>query len=56
MIRSGLWEPERGGPIDALPTYAQALKDHGKLTVPEADTNDAYCRTPQTRCSNCRGC
>ena len=33
MIRSGLWEPERWGPIDGLPSYAQALKDHGKLSV-----------------------
>lgn len=33
MIRSGLWEPERWGPIDGLPTYAQALKDHGKLSI-----------------------
>ena len=33
MIRSGLWEPERWGSIDGLPTYAQALKDHGKLSV-----------------------
>ena len=28
MIRSGMWEPERWGPIDGLPTYAQALRDH----------------------------
>jgi PPOX class probable FMN-dependent enzyme len=28
IIRSGLWEPERWGPIDGLPSYAQALKDH----------------------------
>lgn len=33
MIRSGLWEPDRWGPIDGLPTYAQALKDHGKLST-----------------------
>ena len=33
MMRSGLWEPERWGPIDGLPTYAQALKDHGKLST-----------------------
>jgi len=33
MIRSGLWEPERWGSIEGLPTYAQALKDHGKLAV-----------------------
>ena len=31
MIRSGLWEPDRWGSIDGLPTYAQALKDHGAL-------------------------
>jgi uncharacterized protein len=31
MIRSGLWEPDRWGPIDGLPSYAQALKDHAKL-------------------------
>ncbi|WP_271618147.1 MSMEG_1061 family FMN-dependent PPOX-type flavoprotein [Bradyrhizobium sp. CCBAU 51745] len=28
VIRSGLWEPERWGPVDGLPTYAQAIKDH----------------------------
>ena len=33
MIRSGLWEPDRWGPIDGLPTYAQALKDHGKVST-----------------------
>ena len=31
MIRSGMWEPERWGSIDGLPTYAQALKDHGAM-------------------------
>jgi uncharacterized protein len=30
MIRSGLWEPERWGPVDGLPSYAQALKDHAR--------------------------
>jgi len=34
MIRSGLWEPDRWGPIDGLPSYAQALKDHGSLDAP----------------------
>ena len=33
MIRSGLWEPDRWGPIDGLPTYAQALKDHARLSA-----------------------
>lgn len=34
MIRSGMWEPERWGPIDGLPTYGQALKDHARLPMP----------------------
>jgi uncharacterized protein len=29
MIRSGMWEPDRWGSIEGLPSYAQALKDHG---------------------------
>ncbi|MFZ5783718.1 MAG: MSMEG_1061 family FMN-dependent PPOX-type flavoprotein [Pseudomonadota bacterium] len=33
MIRSGLWEPDRWGSIEGLPSYAQALKDHGGLTA-----------------------
>jgi predicted pyridoxine 5'-phosphate oxidase superfamily flavin-nucleotide-binding protein len=31
MIRSGMWEPEKWGSIDGLPSYAQALKSHGNL-------------------------
>jgi predicted pyridoxine 5'-phosphate oxidase superfamily flavin-nucleotide-binding protein len=31
MIRSGMWDPDRWGSIEGLPTYAQALKDHGAL-------------------------
>jgi PPOX class probable FMN-dependent enzyme len=31
MIRSGMWEPETWGPIEGLPSYAQALKSHGNL-------------------------
>jgi hypothetical protein len=31
MIRSGMWEPGRWGPVDGLPTYAQALKKHGAM-------------------------
>jgi predicted pyridoxine 5'-phosphate oxidase superfamily flavin-nucleotide-binding protein len=37
MIRSGMWEPDRWGSIDGLPTYAQALKDHGNLPYPLSD-------------------
>lgn len=31
MIRSGMWEPDRWGSIDGLPSYARALKDHCNL-------------------------
>jgi uncharacterized protein len=34
MIRSHMWEPERWGPVDGLPTYAQALVDHAALETP----------------------
>lgn len=37
MIRSGMWEPHRWAPIDGLPTYAQALKDHGNWPDPLSD-------------------
>lgn len=37
MIRSRMWQPERWGPIDDLPTYAQALKDHGAMDMPLQD-------------------
>jgi len=31
MIRSGMWEPDKWASINGLPSYAQALKDHGNL-------------------------
>ncbi|MFK7939863.1 MAG: MSMEG_1061 family FMN-dependent PPOX-type flavoprotein [Roseovarius sp.] len=31
IIRSKLWHPDQLGPVDALPTYAQALMDMGQL-------------------------
>jgi uncharacterized protein len=34
MIRSGMWEPDRWGPIEGLPSYGKALKDHGALAEP----------------------
>jgi hypothetical protein len=40
MIRSGMWEPARWGPIDGLPTYAQALKkarSHARLLQSRLD-------------------
>ncbi len=34
VIRSGLWEPEKAGSVEGLPTYGRALKDHGALDTP----------------------
>ena len=31
VLRSGLWKPDKAGPVDALPTYAQAIHDQGRL-------------------------
>jgi len=33
IIRSKLWKPDDQLPVDALPTYAQALMAHGDLTM-----------------------
>lgn len=49
MIRSGLWEPERWGPIDGLPTYAQALKDHGKLSITVSEMEQRIVNNEVTR-------
>lgn len=37
MIRSRMWQPEEWGSIEGLPTYGQALKDHGSLPDPIED-------------------
>lgn len=37
MIRSSMWAPEQWGPVDGLPTYAQALVDHAALDTPLAE-------------------
>lgn len=37
MIRSNMWNPEEWGSVEGLPTYGQALVDHGKLSVSVAD-------------------
>ncbi len=34
MIRSGMWQPNKWGSIEGLPTYSQALKDHGDMEMP----------------------
>jgi PPOX class probable FMN-dependent enzyme len=37
MIRSMMWQPDKWGSIEGLPSYAQALKDHGGLSSPIDD-------------------
>jgi PPOX class probable FMN-dependent enzyme len=37
MIRSNMWQPEKWGSVEGLPSYSQALVDHGKLSIPVAD-------------------
>ena len=49
MVRSGLWEPDRWPPIDGLPTYAQALKDHAALPGPVADIEEGVARNETQR-------
>lgn len=41
MIRSHMWEPELWGPVDGLPTYGRALRDHGALECPVAELEAA---------------
>ena len=40
MIRSRMWQPESWGSIEGLPTYAEALKDHGELPDPIDDLEE----------------
>jgi uncharacterized protein len=41
MIRSNMWAPEKWGPVDGLPTYGEALKDHANLQSPIELINEA---------------
>lgn len=33
IIRSRLWAPDQAGPVDGLPTYAEALKAHARIDM-----------------------
>jgi len=33
MIRSNLWNPEKWESVEGIPSYGQALVDHGKLSI-----------------------
>lgn len=49
MIRSRMWQPEEWGSIDGLPTYGQALKDHGNLSDPIEDLEAIVARNEAER-------
>ena len=34
MIRSAMWQREKWGSLEGLPSYVQALKDHGNMDMP----------------------
>ncbi len=37
MIRSNLWSPDKWESVEGLPSYGQALVDHGKLSISVED-------------------
>ncbi|MGK0275837.1 MAG: PPOX class probable FMN-dependent enzyme [Ilumatobacter sp.] len=40
MIRSNLWKPDKWGSVDGLPSYGQALVDHGQLSISVNDMQE----------------
>lgn len=40
MIRSNLWNPDKWESVEGLPTYGQALVDHGKLPITVDDMQE----------------
>jgi len=49
MIRSRMWQPDEWGPIEGLPTYGQALKDHGNLPDPIEELDAMVARNETQR-------
>lgn len=37
MIRAAMWQPDKWASVEGLPSYAQALKDHGAMAMPIED-------------------
>lgn len=40
MIRSRMWQPDKWGSVEGLPTYSQALRDHGAMDMPLDDIEE----------------
>ena len=49
MVRSRMWQPDLWQSIDGLPTYAQALKDHGHMPDPIEDLEAMVVRNETQR-------
>ena len=49
VIRSKLWEPDAALPIDALPSYAAAVKDHAELDDPVEVIDNLFMMNEQYR-------
>lgn len=49
MIRSRMWTPDNWPDIDGIPTYAQALIDHGKLSRSLSYVQDVIDRNERER-------
>ena len=49
IIRSRLWHPEEAGSIDALPSYAEALKAHADLSTDLAELERRMDNNDQNR-------
>ena len=49
VIRSKLWEPDAALPIDALPSYAAAVKDHAELDDPVEMIDNLFMMNEQYR-------
>ena len=49
MIRSRMWQPDLWSPIEGLPSYAQALLDHGNLSRSLADIEEVVATNERER-------
>ena len=49
IIRSRLWFPQEAGPIEGLPTYAEALKAHADISPPMEELEARLLHNDQNR-------
>lgn len=49
MIRSNMWKPENWGSIEGLPSYAQAVRDHGRPSTTLEELEERFRRNEAER-------